>query len=209
MASSSPLFARLHGVSKVQPFRGLGYNSQALSTQFLSLCGPFFGAALSTPNRVSFSHSIDADAQNPRFEWVLRRHAPLTPAQMLVFFASLSLVSLCIGLFFWLQGALLVLPFAALETLAVGICFLIFSRHVLDQERIVVDGSQVVVEHEAAGVRERAQFQREWVRIEPLAGEHSLIAVSGQGKTMQVGRYVRPERREALAHELRRAVRMG
>ena len=37
----------------------------------------------------------------------------------------------------------MVLPFAALETLAVGICFLIFSRHVLDQERIVVDGSQV------------------------------------------------------------------
>jgi uncharacterized membrane protein len=158
---------------------------------------------------VSFSHSIDADAQNPRFEWVLRRHAPLTPAQMLVFFASLSLVSLCIGLFFWLQGALLVLPFAALETLAVGICFLIFSRHVLDQERIVVDGTQVVVEHEAAGVRERAQFQRQWVRIEPLGGAYSLIAVSAQGKSMQVGRYVRPERREALAHELRRAVRMG
>jgi len=158
---------------------------------------------------VSFSPSIDADVQNPRFEWVLRRHAPLTPAQMLVFFASLSLVSLCIGLFFWLQGAVLVLPFAALETLAVGICFLIFSRHVLDQERIVVDGSQVVVEHEAAGVRERAQFHRQWVRIEPLGGEHSLIAVSGQGKSIQVGRYVRPERREALAHELRRAVRMG
>jgi len=158
---------------------------------------------------VSFSHSIDADVQNPRFEWVLRRHAPLTPAQMLVFFASLSLVSLCIGLFFWLQGAVLVLPFAALETLAVGVCFLIFSRHVLDQERIVVDGSQVVVEHEAAGVRERAQFHRQWVRIEPLGGAHSLIAVSGQGKSMQVGRYVRPERREALAHELRRAVRMG
>lgn len=187
----------------------MGYNSQALLTYFLPLCGPVLGATPSTLNRVSFTHSIDADAQNPRFEWVLRRHAPLSPAQMLVFFASLSLVSLSIGLFFWLQGALLVLPFAALEILAVGICFLIFSRHVLDQERIVVDGSQVVVEHEAAGVRERAQFQREWVRIEPLGGEHSLIAVSGQGKTMQVGRYVRPERREALAHELRRAVRMG
>ena len=159
-------------------------------------------------NCVSFSYSLDADAKNPRFEWVLRRHAPLSPAQMLVVFASLSLVSLCIGLFFWLQGALLVLPFAALETVAVGICVLIFSRHVLDQERIVVDGSQVVVEHEAAGVRERAQFHRQWVRIEPLGGEHSLIAVSGQGKSIQVGRYVRPERREALAQELRRAVRM-
>ena len=201
--------ARLHGAQQAQRRRGMGYNCQVLLTRFLCFCGPAVGAAPSTPNRVSFSHSIDTDAQNPRFEWVLRRHAPLTPAQMLVFFASLSLVSLCIGLFFWLQGALLVLPFAALETVAVGICFLIFSRHVLDQERIVVDGLQVVVEHEAAGVRERAQFHRQWVRIEPLGGEHSLIAVSGQGKSIQVGRYVRPERREALANELRRAVRMG
>ena len=116
----------------------MGYNCQVLLTRFLCFCGPAVGAAPSTPNRVSFSHSIDADAQNPRFEWVLRRHAPLTPAQMLVFFASLSLVSLCIGLFFWLQGALLVLPFAALETLAVGICFLIF---LLVQEKVELDFS--------------------------------------------------------------------
>jgi len=142
-------------------------------------------------------------------EWVLRRTSPVTPAQMLVLFGCLSLVSLCVGLFFWLQGALLVLPFAVLEILVVGICFLVFSKHVLDQERIVVDAMQVVVEHEQGGVRERAQFRREWVRIEPQGGEHSLIAVSGQGKTVQVGRYVRPESREALAHALRRAVRLA
>ena len=109
---------------------------------------------------------------------------------MLVLFGCLSLVSLCVGLFFWLQGALLVLPFAVLEILVVGICFLVFSKHVLDQERIVVDAMQVVVEHEQGGVRERAQFRREWVRIEPQGGKHSLIAVSGQGKTVQVGRYL-------------------
>ena len=142
-------------------------------------------------------------------EWVLRRTSPVTPAQMLVLFGCLSLVSLCVGLFFWLQGALLVLPFAVLEILVVGICFLVFSKHVLDQERIVVDAMQVVVEHEQGGVRERAQFRREWVRIEPQGGEHSLIAVSGQGQTVQVGRYVRPESREALAHALRRAVRLA
>ena len=128
---------------------------------------------------------------------------------MLVLFGCLSLVSLCVGLFFWLQGALLVLPFAVLEILVVGICFLVFSKHVLDQERIVVDAMQVVVEHEQGGVRERAQFRREWVRIEPQGGEHSLIAVSGQGQTVQVGRYVRPESREALAHALRRTVRLA
>ena len=144
--------------------------------------------------------------QEPRLEWVLRRTSPVTPAQMLVLFGCVSLVSLCVGLFFWLQGALLVLPFAVLETLVVGLCFLVFAKHVLDQERIVVDGMQVVIEHEQGGIRERAQFHREWVRIEPLGGERSLIAVSGQGQTIQVGRYVRPEAREALARALRKAV---
>jgi uncharacterized membrane protein len=160
-------------------------------------------------SRVNSDQLSPSSAQEPRLEWILRRTSPITPAQMLVLFGCLSLVSLCVGLFFWLQGALLVLPFAVLETLVVGLCFLVFAKHVLDQERIVVDGMQVVVEHEQGGIRQRAQFRREWVRIEPLGGEHSLIAVSGQGQSIQVGRYVRPESREALARALRRAVQLA
>ena len=62
-------------------------------------------------------------------------------------------------------------------------------------------------ELENGGKLERAEFRREWVRVEPRAGERSLIEVSGQGRSVRVGRYVRPELRAALAREIRMALR--
>lgn len=105
------------------------------------------------------------------------------------------------------MGAKLVMPFAWLELVAVGAAFLVYVRHATDGERISLQGAQLVVELENAGHLERAEFNRQWVRIEPTIGDTSLIEVSGQGRSVQVGRYVRPELRGALARELRMALR--
>ena len=72
---------------------------------------------------------------------------------------------------------------------------------------LAVQGSRLVVERETAGRRERAEFERQWVRVEPQAGERSLIELSGHGRKIEVGRFVRPELRQALAGEIRRALR--
>lgn len=99
------------------------------------------------------------------------------------------------------------LPFAWIELMAVGAAFLVYARHATDGERISLQGTQLVVELENAGRLERAEFNRQWVRIEPTTGDTSLIEVSGQGRSVQVGRFVRPELRRALARELRMALR--
>ena len=70
-------------------------------------------------------------------------------------------------------------------------------------------GGRLVVETDLAGRHQRAEFRREWVRVEPRAGDTSLIEVSGQGRSVKVGRYVRPELRQALAHEIRKALRQA
>jgi uncharacterized membrane protein len=116
-------------------------------------------------------------------------------------------LSLGIGLFFWLQGATLVLAFAGLEITVVGLAFLAYARHATDGEWISLQGARLVVECESAGRCERAEFAREWVRVEPKSGDHSLIELSGQGRSIEVGRFVRPELRQALAREIRRALR--
>ena len=117
------------------------------------------------------------------------------------------MVSLGIGVFFWLQGATLVLTFAGLELALVGLAFLAYARHATDGEWISLQGPNLVVELETAGRRERAEFARQWVRVEPKSGDHSLIELSGQGRSIEVGRYVRPELRQVLAREIRRALR--
>ncbi len=148
-----------------------------------------------------------ATVSGQNIHWFLKRNCSVTPSQLGWFYASLCVVSLGIGVFFWFQGARLILPFASLELAAVGAGFVVYARHATDGEWISLQGAQLVVELENAGHLERAEFRREWVRIEPKAGDWSLIEVFGQGRSVQVGRYVRPELRPALARELRMALR--
>ena len=150
-----------------------------------------------------------ATVQGQTIHWFLKRNCSVTPAQLGWLYASLCAVSLVIAVAFWLQGAVLVLPFAWLELSAVGAAFLVYARHARDGETISLQGRQLVVELETAGHRERAEFNREWVRVEPRAGDRSLIELSGQGRRVNVGRYVRPELRPVLAQEIRRALREG
>ena len=147
------------------------------------------------------------DLNHKRVQWLLRRNCSVTPAQLLTLFVSLSVVSLGIATFFWFQGATLVMPFAWLELMAVGTAFIVYARHARDGENISLHGGHLVVELEIAGRLQRAEFNREWVRVEPQDGDGSLIEVSGQGRSIRVGRHVRPEHRPALAREIRRALR--
>ena len=148
-----------------------------------------------------------ATVSGQNIHWFLKRNCSVTPAQLGWLYASLCVVSLGTGTFFWFQGARLVLPFAWLELVAVGAAFLAYSRHATDGERISLSGRQLVVELESAGRLERAEFDRDWVRVEPSAGDRSLIALSARGRSVNVGRFVRPELRPALAREIRMALR--
>lgn len=148
-----------------------------------------------------------AQVSGPSVSWRLQRNCSVTPMQLLAVYLMLCVVSLAIGTFFWIQGTAFVLAFAGLELLAVGVAFLAYARHATDGEWIFLQGSSLVVERETAGRRERAEFERQWVRVEPKANEHSLIELSGRGRKVEVGRFVRPELRQVLACEIRRALR--
>ncbi len=148
-----------------------------------------------------------ATVQDQNIHWFLKRNCSVSPAQLGWFYASLCVVSLGIATFFWFQGAVLVLPFAWAELAGVGIAFLVYARHAGDLEKISLEGHQLVVELESAGHLRRALFNRDQVRVEPGAGNRSLIELSGQGQRVGVGRFVRPELRPALAQEIRRALR--
>jgi uncharacterized membrane protein len=138
--------------------------------------------------------------------WTLQRNCSVTPAQLGLCFAMLSLVSLGVALFFWFHGAVLVLPFAALELLALGTAFLIYARHAADRECISVRGGCLVVEVERAGRVDRCEFVRDWVRVEPDR-RSGLVALTAGGRSVCVGRFLRPDLHPVLARELRQAVR--
>lgn len=148
-----------------------------------------------------------ATVQGRNIQWFLRRNCSVTPVQLMTVYLSLCLVSLLISGFFWMQGATLVLPYAFLEMLVLGVALFVYARHATDGERIVLQDGRLLVELECGGKLERSEFQGNWVRVEPGAYDKSLIELTGQGKTVRVGRFVRPELRPALAREIRLALR--
>jgi uncharacterized membrane protein len=148
-----------------------------------------------------------ATVQGQNIHWFLKRNCSVTPAQLGWLYASLCVLSLGIAFFFWFQGAVLILPFTGLELAAVGAAFLAYARHAADGETISLQGRQLVVELENAGHLQRAEFDREWVRVEPSADDRSLIELSARGRRVSVGRYLRPELRPELAREIRSALR--
>ncbi|MES1979301.1 DUF2244 domain-containing protein [Polaromonas sp.] len=153
--------------------------------------------------------SVQDDRQraSDSVQWLLKRNCSVTPAQLGWLYVSLCVISMGIAIFFWLQGARMVMPFAWLELLAVGSAFVVYARHARDGEKIVLQGGQLVVELENGGRMQRAEFNRQWVRVEPKSGDGSLIEVSGQGQSVRVGRHLRPELRPELAREIRFALR--
>ncbi len=162
------------------------------------------GSAVRSPFRLGRVTSSGADWA---IDWVLARNCSLAPQQLLGFYLSLCVLSLGIALMFWWQGARMVLPFALAELMGVGVALWFYARHATDKECIALTGDRFTVEHAHGLHVDRVEFQPAWVRIEPEQGDRSLIEVSGQGRRIAVGRFVRPEQRRQLAEELRFALR--
>ena len=139
--------------------------------------------------------------------WLLRRNCSLAPRQLLAFYASLCLLSLAIAGMFWHRGATLVMPFAGIELLSVGAALLLYARHAADSESIRLRPGRLIVRRVHGPHVEQVEFAPAWVRVEPESGDRSLIELSGQGRRISVGRFVRPELRRQLADELRWALR--
>ncbi len=139
----------------------------------------------------------------------LRRNVSITPRQMLGCYALLCAVSLLIAAGFWMHGITVVSLFTGLELLAVGVALLAFARHAGDRETITLTQREISVVQQVGSVVEQVRFRAEWVRVEPVADDGSLVELSGEGRSVRVGRHVRPELRVALAQELRRALRLA
>lgn len=139
----------------------------------------------------------------------LRRSVSLSPRQMLHAYAAVCALSLVVAGGFWWHGVRAVGIFTGLELLAVGAALLYAARHAGDRETIVLQGRALEVARHCGTEVERVSFRAAWVRVEPAAGVGSLVELSGEGRSVCVGRHVQPELRAELADELRRALRLS
>lgn len=152
---------------------------------------------------------VEYDAGGRSVRWLLRRNCSIAPRQLLAVYLGLSAASLGVASFFWFQGARLVMPFAWVEVLALGIALVVQARHATDREYIALARGRLTVDRTVAEHTERVEFAAAKVRVDPGRDERSLVELSGDGRRVAVGRHLSPAMRRRLVVELRAALRQA
>jgi uncharacterized membrane protein len=119
-------------------------------------------------------------------------------------FVALSMLSLTVAVFFWLMGARWVMPFACLELMALGVAFVVYTRHAGDAEWIIIQGDQLFVRRCHAGRWTQWQAGLVWLRV-GLA-PNGLVELKAAGQCLQLGALTSSGQRQKLVQELRGAL---
>lgn len=139
--------------------------------------------------------------------WSLQRNCSLPPASLAAVFCALALVSAAVSGFFWVQGAVLVLPFAALEVAALALAFFWYARHATDGERLWLEGHRLVLEVERAGRVRRETLDATWLEVTPPGAGDAAIGLRAGGQHWRVGQHASARCRARVAEDLRRSLR--
>jgi uncharacterized membrane protein len=141
---------------------------------------------------------------NAGFSLILKRNCSISPAGLAGVFAALAAVVLAIGGGFALAGAWLVLPFAGLEVLLLGVAFLAYARHAADYERIELESGRLTVEVGEARKKVRYEMDARRARV---CFEKEHIVLRGADGQLELGRHLDADGRARLAAELHKRLR--
>ncbi|MXZ80756.1 MAG: DUF2244 domain-containing protein [Gammaproteobacteria bacterium] len=139
----------------------------------------------------------------PPVHFVIRPNSAFNRRQWPLLYVLLVVVCLGIALRFAVLGYWMILPFAVLDVIAVGLILYLIARGTAYKERVIVTGDQVVVRHVEKNNRRRWAFPVHWVqvRLEPPGHRWYLprLLLGCKGTWVEIGRCLTGCEREALA----------
>jgi uncharacterized membrane protein len=137
----------------------------------------------------------------------LAPNCSLKPAGALLFFASTCLFSLGFALFFVFQGFWPVLPFWALEMLALGIALRASLQRRAYTQTVTITDSQVSLVTRSRRGEAKQEFARHWAKVRLRSPrtrlDPSKLLIESRGRAYEVGRFLTEEDRCQLAERLR------
>ena len=129
---------------------------------------------------------------------------------MLLFTAGVSALTLGVALRFWIIGAWVVLPFAFLEVLVLGVSMYMFERRTRFAEIIEINNGTLWVTRLDSRNRQEWNFQPYWVQVvlkaDPRNWYPNRLFLRSHGRLLEIGGCLTNEERtqlsETLKHEL-------
>ena len=154
---------------------------------------------------------IQQHADTLQCRFILRPNRSLSWQGLLLFYFSLFIISSAIAIGLTLLGFWLVLPFAGLEMLALGIGLYVVACRCYECEVISINDDSIRIERGRDYPREQWTLGRMWAHVVlercPRAWYPSRLLLRSHGRSVEVGRFLDEEERQRLADELTRSLR--
>ncbi|HWJ37039.1 MAG TPA: DUF2244 domain-containing protein [Steroidobacteraceae bacterium] len=137
----------------------------------------------------------------------LAPNCSLTPAGAKLFFVTTCLFSLTFSLFFACMGFWPVLPFWALEMLALGVGLHASMRRRRYTQTVTITESQISLVTRSRSGEAKQEFARHWAKVRLRTPRTRLypsrLMIESRGRAFEVGSFLTEEERCVLAKRLR------
>ena len=138
---------------------------------------------------------------SPR-RFLIRPNCSLPWRDVVRFYLGVLLVSFGIAIAFAFKGAWLILPFAGLEMLVLGIALYVVARRATNWQEISINGDRISVIERDSGQEQAQSFQRAWAKVVHERPVHKGSSVTADHSFARAQRRTGPlleRRRETLS----------
>ena len=149
---------------------------------------------------------IQSNKENNFHRILIKPNQSISWKSGLVFVLVIAFTCLSIGLGFAYVGATLILPFAGLEVIFVGICTYLVLNKTSQQEVITLSKDKLIIEKGAYRLKQVWEYFRLWSYITVERPQHpwypAHIVVTSKGERVPLGDFLTEQEKEELVSSL-------
>ena len=153
---------------------------------------------------------IETNSEENIYRILLRPNQSTDWKSSLIFILIIAFTCLTIGIGFAFAGATMILPFAGLEVIFVGICVYLVMKKTYKQEVITLTKETLKIEKGGGSIDQVWEYFRMWSYVSVERPDHpwypAHIVVTSKGERVPVGDFLTEDEKEDLVSNLERII---
>lgn len=153
---------------------------------------------------------IENNTEENTYRILLRPNQSTDWKTSLIFISIIAFTCLVIGIGFAFAGATMILPFAGLEVIFVGVCVYLVMKQTYKQEVITLTQETLKIEKGEGKIDQVWEYFRMWSFVSVERPQHpwypAHIVVTSKGERVPIGDFLNEDEKEELVSNLERII---
>ena len=153
---------------------------------------------------------IENNTEDNTYRILLRPNQSTDWKTSFIFISIIAFTCLAIGIGFAFAGATMILPFAGLEVIFVGVCVYLVMKQTYKQEVITLTQETLKIEKGEGKIDQVWEYFRMWSFVSVERPQHpwypAHIVVTSKGERVPIGDFLNEDEKEELVSNLERII---